>query len=363
MAGWIRPSATSFDSVKPGDLAADRVETGEHHSFGGVVDDEIDAGEVLQGADVAALTADDPTLHVVGGQRHDGNGGLGHVAGGRALYAHRQDVLGPAVALVPGLLFDGPHHLGHVVPDLVLGALENDLRRLVPRQPGDLLQLALLLVPCRLRFFDHLAIVRLAIGDGLLPPGKILLQLVQGFFPLEQTALELYSLLAPLLGLGLDLRAQLMEFVLELHPRFSLQGLSLALRVLDDLPGGLLGRSYLRLAHVLAGKKASDGAHYRHHQHYHDPYHSHISTIPLARVTAACSGQVCEDRVIGENEKWPSIRSAEDSLSLPCPNKGQPVPGRRPRPSRQPPHGYIPHSLSLRLSHSFARYADLQCHL
>ena len=48
------------------DLAAHAVEAGEDDRVGRVVDDEVDAGEVLQRADVAALAADDAALHVVG---------------------------------------------------------------------------------------------------------------------------------------------------------------------------------------------------------------------------------------------------------------------------------------------------------
>ena len=47
------------------DLAADRVKSGNDDSFRRVVDDEIDAGQRLEGADVPALAADDASLHVV----------------------------------------------------------------------------------------------------------------------------------------------------------------------------------------------------------------------------------------------------------------------------------------------------------
>ena len=43
-----------------GDLAAHAVEGREHDRCGRVVDDEVDAGEVLERTDVAALAADDP---------------------------------------------------------------------------------------------------------------------------------------------------------------------------------------------------------------------------------------------------------------------------------------------------------------
>ena len=49
----------------PGDLAAHRVEAGDDDRLGRVVDDDVDAGEGLEGADVAALAADDAALHLV----------------------------------------------------------------------------------------------------------------------------------------------------------------------------------------------------------------------------------------------------------------------------------------------------------
>jgi hypothetical protein len=58
---------------KPADLAPHRVEAGEQHRLGRVVDDEVDAGHRLEGADVTALTADDAALHLVAGQVQDRN--------------------------------------------------------------------------------------------------------------------------------------------------------------------------------------------------------------------------------------------------------------------------------------------------
>ena len=52
----------------PGDLAADRVEARDDDGLGRVVDDQVDAGRLLEGADVAALAADDPALHLVAGR-------------------------------------------------------------------------------------------------------------------------------------------------------------------------------------------------------------------------------------------------------------------------------------------------------
>ena len=82
-----------------GDLAAHRVEAGERDGVRRVVDDEVDAGGQLEGADVAALAADDAALHVLGGERHDRDGGLGDDLGGEALHRRRDDLAGALVRL------------------------------------------------------------------------------------------------------------------------------------------------------------------------------------------------------------------------------------------------------------------------
>ena len=123
------------------DLAADAVEAGEDHGVRRVVDDEVDAGEVLERADVAALAADDAALHVVGGELDDGHGGLGGVAGGQPLHHDGEDVAHAAVGVALGLLLDLAQELGRVVADLVLELLEQlvlGLRGRHPRRPLEL---------------------------------------------------------------------------------------------------------------------------------------------------------------------------------------------------------------------------------
>jgi len=93
----------------PGDLAAHGVEGGEGYGIGGVVDDDVHAGEVLQGADVAALAADDAPLHVVAGQGHHRDGGLGDDVGGQSLDGRGQDVACPLIALLLKFGFELTH--------------------------------------------------------------------------------------------------------------------------------------------------------------------------------------------------------------------------------------------------------------
>jgi hypothetical protein len=57
-------------SIRPGDLTPDRVEGADDDGLGGVIDDQVNARRLLEGADVAALAADDPALHFVVRQVH-----------------------------------------------------------------------------------------------------------------------------------------------------------------------------------------------------------------------------------------------------------------------------------------------------
>ena len=65
-AGWV--NAAVGDQVLKGDacgLATNRIEAGEDDGLRGVVNDEIDAGNLLERADVAAFASDDAALEVV----------------------------------------------------------------------------------------------------------------------------------------------------------------------------------------------------------------------------------------------------------------------------------------------------------
>ena len=50
---------------EPAHLAAHRIEARQQHRLRRVIDDQIDAGDGLEGADVATLAADDAALHLV----------------------------------------------------------------------------------------------------------------------------------------------------------------------------------------------------------------------------------------------------------------------------------------------------------
>jgi hypothetical protein len=61
----MRPVLDELRERQLRDLAADAVERREHDGLRCVVDDEVDAGEVLERTDVAPFAPYDPALHVV----------------------------------------------------------------------------------------------------------------------------------------------------------------------------------------------------------------------------------------------------------------------------------------------------------
>jgi hypothetical protein len=147
-----------------GDLAADAVEAGEDDRVRRVVDDEVDAGQVLEGADVAPLAADDAALHVVAVELDDRDRGLSGVAGGHALHHDREDVADAAVGVALGLLLDLAHEPRRVVAQLVLEVLEQHRLGLARAQPGDRLERADALVTQLLDRRLALADLPLALG-------------------------------------------------------------------------------------------------------------------------------------------------------------------------------------------------------
>ena len=153
---------------QPRDLAPDAVERREHDRLGRVVDDEVDAGEVLERADVATLAADDPALHVVGGELDERHGRLGGVARGDPLECVGDEVPGAPLGLGLRLLLHLADAAGELVADELLRALEQVRLRLVQRHACDALELGDLLLLRRLQVLLELLRVHLAVGDALL---------------------------------------------------------------------------------------------------------------------------------------------------------------------------------------------------
>ncbi len=125
-----------------GGLAAHGVERGQQHAAGRVVHENVDARHLLEGSDVASLTADDPTLHVLGGKVDRDDHRRGGLLGGQPL--HRRDHDGRRLLLGgdAGVLLDVVGDRGCPEPSVVLGAFHDPGLRLVARESCDAFQLA-----------------------------------------------------------------------------------------------------------------------------------------------------------------------------------------------------------------------------
>ena len=128
------------------DLAADRVEARDHDGLGGVVDDHVDAGERLEGANVATFAADDATLHVVARERDRRHRVLGGVLRGVALEGDRDDRARLLVGALAGLDLVLTDLAVRDVAHLLLDALEEQGSGLVLAEAGDTGELDALLV-------------------------------------------------------------------------------------------------------------------------------------------------------------------------------------------------------------------------
>ena len=223
-----------------GHLAAGLVKGGQGDGLGGVVDDEVDTGGRLEGADVAALAADDPALHLVAGQGHHCDGGLAGMVGGAPADGLRDHVAGDVLAVVLQIGLIGGHPQGLFVAQLLVHLVQQHLAGVGLAQPGQHLQPLHLLGPQLVGFGQMGVGLGQALLDLFLPLFQRLGLFVQGVFLLVDAVL---------------LPADLSAALLDLPVGFGLLGVHLGLH-LEDLvlcfENGLflfLGRGFDRLVH------------------------------------------------------------------------------------------------------------------
>ena len=184
-------------------FAADRVEAGEDHRLRRVVDDQVHAGGLLERPDVAALTADDATLHLLRGQADHRDGRFGGVIRGDALHDRGQDAARLFVAFLNRAALDLAHPMLRLGFRLIDDLLDHRLARLDHRQPAYPLERRQLLLPQ----VGDLAPFGLQLGYAFLGGGLATLQrlelTVETLGSVEQQAF-----------LSLQVRAFLARFIL-----------------------------------------------------------------------------------------------------------------------------------------------------
>ena len=98
------PVLDEFLQRAAGNFPPHRIETGYHHDSGGIVNDNVHAGGLLESSDVAALAPDDAAFHVIGGNIHRRDGGVAGVLGGIALNGGDDDLAGLRFGCLTGLV-------------------------------------------------------------------------------------------------------------------------------------------------------------------------------------------------------------------------------------------------------------------
>src|SRR5699024_160099 len=190
------------------------------------------------GADVAALAADDPALHLVAGQGHHGDGGFAGMIGGAPADGLGDHVAGDVLAVVLQVGLIGGHPQGLFVGQLLVHLVQQDFAGVGLAQAGQHFQPFHLLGPQLV----GLGQVGVGLGQALL---DLFLPLFQGFGLFVQ---GVFLLVDPVL-LAADLRPAL----LDLPVGFGLLGVHLGLHLKDlvlCLKNGLfllLGRGLDRL--------------------------------------------------------------------------------------------------------------------
>ncbi len=231
-----------------GDLAPVRIEPRQDDRPRRVVDDQVDAGGDFQGADVAALAADDAPLEVVARQVDHRHRRLGGVLGGAALDGFGDELPGALGGRFPGFGVEPLHQVRRVPAGVGLHLLDERVPGLVGRQARDPLQLALLIGHEALVLGGRLRRGLLALGERLLLGAQLLVALLDGAQPLgqllvaaRQRLLEGVQLLPPLARLALGVDEHLVGALLRLEQRLLLLGFRVPLGVLRKAGSQFLG--------------------------------------------------------------------------------------------------------------------------
>ena len=210
-----------------GHLAAGLVEGGQGNGLRGIINDKVNAGRSLKGADIAALTADDAALHLVAGQRDDADGGLAAVVSSTAADGLADEVAGDAVAVLLQIGLVGGDADGLLVGQLLVHLVQQHFAGVLLAQAGQRFQTLHLLGAQGVDLGQTgvglggtlLQVLFLALqGFGLAVQGIFLL--VNAVFLTADLSTALFDLLVGLCLLGIDLGLQLEGLVLGFQNRF-----------------------------------------------------------------------------------------------------------------------------------------------
>src|SRR5919202_356372 len=124
----------------PRHLAANGVMTRKCHSFRCIIDDDVNTGDLFEGANVASFPTNNAAFQLLRGQWYRRNGDLGDVVGGEPLNCHTNDLPGALIRFLFGLSLDLANQLGRIFTRLTFDTLEDKAARRFLTQSGDTLE-------------------------------------------------------------------------------------------------------------------------------------------------------------------------------------------------------------------------------
>jgi len=134
----------------PGNLAAHRIEGGNHHGFRSVVHQQVHACGGFEGADITAFPSDDPAFHVVAGQGNGAGHQLRGMAERIALDGGGDNAPGLALGGLPGLLLAPADQHPGLAADFIFQARHQGAPGFLRRHAGNPLQFLLFLLDQRI---------------------------------------------------------------------------------------------------------------------------------------------------------------------------------------------------------------------
>lgn len=231
-----------------GHFASDHVESADDHDAWRVVDDDVDAGGFLEGADIASFASDDPALHFVVGDIDRAGGGFGRMGGGIALQRGKHDLARLFLAGLGESLFMLHDERARLVLELLVEHFEQASRGFFLAEPAEFMKGLALEVEKLGEFLISLfgvlnSLSEFSLGalDDLLLLAEMFRLLFEGVLSLVEAAFAdvqfLTELAEFLLAFGFALDSELFEF--EFH--FAATVLHLASCLGGDSSGFCLG--------------------------------------------------------------------------------------------------------------------------
>src|SRR5689334_5949875 len=230
------------------DLAANRIEAGDHHRVRRIVDDDIDSGRQLEGADVPAFPTDDAPLHLVVRKRYCRYRALSRVLGGDPLNGERDNLLCLALGVASRGFPDLANTIRRVGVRLLFHATDELRLRVLSRHARHLLEAPALFANQRTQLLFALHHRFLATAEFARATAEIAVALledvglaIENRLALGDTSLLALDFLAAPAHFLLEFFAQLDELFLSADNCTLSKILSFALAIGDDSLGGLLG--------------------------------------------------------------------------------------------------------------------------